>query len=117
MNGEQDIVQEALVQITSRLRDHFFRNAFPSMKYPPNPAFHDQVPPFPPYMGRRELSPSAMYSGAGRPPHGSFHPHDERPPFIPNFQRQGMPPHMSDRMPPSGAWGPQVSSSISLFVG
>nr|XP_027091610.1 KH domain-containing protein HEN4-like [Coffea arabica] len=118
VNGELETVHEALLQITSRLREHFFRDAFPSMNYPSNPAFLDQVPPFPPYLGRGEHSPPGMYpnlgpsfrkfdSVGGLPPPGGFHPLDERPPFMQNFHRPGFPPHMSERFPPSAAWGPQ----------
>lgn len=107
-------MQDALLQITTRLRHHFFRDAYPSINYPSNPAFLDQLPPFPPYMGRRELSPPGMYSNLGPPfhkfdaigaplPHGGF-PHDDRPPFMHNLPRPGVPPLLSERRP----WGPQV---------
>ncbi|KAJ7965897.1 KH domain-containing protein [Quillaja saponaria] len=62
INGEYEAVQDALLQITTRLRHHFFRDAFPSIIYPSNPVFLDQLPPYPPYMGRRELSPPGIYS-------------------------------------------------------
>ncbi|KAJ9186884.1 hypothetical protein P3X46_002409 [Hevea brasiliensis] len=108
MNGEYEVVQEALLQITTRLRNHFFRDVFPSMDHPSNPAFLDQVPPFPPYMGRRELSPPFHafhnFDGmGGPPPHGGFHPLDDRPPFMHNIHGPGMPPHISERKP----WGSQ----------
>ncbi|KAK9983100.1 hypothetical protein SO802_032625 [Lithocarpus litseifolius] len=115
INGEFEAVQEALLQITTRLRHHFFRDTFPSINYPSNPAFLDQVPPFPSYMGRRELSPPGMYSNlgpsfhkfdavGGPPPHGGFHPHDDRSPFMHNIHRLGAAPHLlSERKP----WGPQ----------
>ncbi|KAF2324206.1 hypothetical protein GH714_010007 [Hevea brasiliensis] len=108
MNGEYEVVQEALLQITTRLRNHFFRDVFPSMDHPSNPAFLDQAPPFPPYMGRRELSPPFHafhnFDGmGGPPPHGGFHPLDDRPPFMHNIHGPGMPPHISERKP----WGSQ----------
>ena len=111
------------MQITTRLRHHFFRDAFPSINYPSNPAFLDQVPPFPSYMGRRELSPPGMYSNlgpsfhkfdavGGPPPHGGFHPHDDRSPFMHNIHRLGAAPHLlSERKP----WGPQVLNYCDLF--
>ncbi|KAH7524835.1 hypothetical protein FEM48_Zijuj06G0161200 [Ziziphus jujuba var. spinosa] len=113
INGEFEAVQDALLQITSRLRHHFFRDMFPSINYPPNPAFLDQ-PPFPSYLGRRELSPPGMYPNygppfhkfdgvGGLPPHGGFHPRDERAPFMHNMHRFGGPRHLSERKP----WGPQ----------
>lgn len=118
MNGEFEAVQEALLQITARLREHFFRDTFPSVHYPPNPSFQDQVPPFHYYRGRREHSPPGMYSnrgppfhsfdsGGGMPPHGGFYPHDDRSPFMHNIHRPGIPPHISGRKPSSVPWGPQ----------
>lgn len=114
INGEFEAVQEALLQITTRLRNHFFRDAFPSINHPPNPAFPDHGPPFPSYLGRREHSPPGRYSSfnqfdgvGGLPQHGGFHPHDDRPPFLPNIHRPGFPPHISERIPPSAPWGPQ----------
>lgn len=94
------------MQITSRLREHLFRDAFPSIHHH---GFPDQGPPFPPYMGRREFSPPPppFHSYNVGPPHGGFHPHDDRPPFM--HHRPGFPPHISDRMPPPGPWGPQVT--------
>ncbi|XP_057972900.1 KH domain-containing protein HEN4-like [Malania oleifera] len=118
VNGEFEAVQEALLQITSRLRHHFDRDAFPSINHPSNAAFPDQVPPFPLYMGRRELSPPGMYSNlgpsfhkfdafGGLPPHGGFHTHDERSPFMPNIHRPVIPPQIAERKPSSAPWGPQ----------
>lgn len=102
------------MHITSRLRDHFFRDAFPSMDH----HFPDQPPPFPSY-GGRDISPPGMHSNlgppfhkfdafGGMPPHGGFQPHDDRPPFMHNIHRPGMPHNISERNP-SSAWGPQVS--------
>ncbi|KAI3508945.1 hypothetical protein L1887_23967 [Cichorium endivia] len=116
INGDFDAVHEALFQITTALRNHYFRDAFPSMNHPPNPGFPDHGPPFPSYMGRRELSPPpGRYSSfnrfdGGPPPHGGFHPpHDDRPPYM--HDRPGFPhphPHpMSERLPSSAPWGPQ----------
>ena len=112
VNGDFDAVHEALLQITTRLRNHFFRDAFPSMNHPSNSGFPDHGPPFPSYMGRRELSPPGRYSSFNRfdavpPPHGAFHPHDDRPPFM--NDRPGFPHPMSERLPSSTPWGPQVS--------
>ncbi|XP_050231778.1 KH domain-containing protein HEN4-like isoform X2 [Mercurialis annua] len=108
INGEHEIVQEALVQITTRLRNHVFRDVFPSLDYPSNPAFLDQAPPFPPYMGRREPSPPFHafhnFDGmGGPPPHAGFHPHDDHSPFMHNIHRPGMPPHFERKH-----WGPQL---------
>ena len=109
INGEHGTVQDALLQITTRLQHHFFRDAFPSIYHPPNPAFLDQVPPFPSFIGRREFSPPGVGpfhhfdAFGGPPPHGGFHPHDD-PLFMRNIHRSGMPPHISERKP----WAPQV---------
>ncbi|KAL1310260.1 hypothetical protein HN51_052903 [Arachis hypogaea] len=102
ISGEVEAVHDALLQVTTRLRHHFFRDAFPSINYPSNSPFLDQGPPFPPYFGRRGLSPPRMYSNLGPPPHGGF-PLDDGPPFINNIRRPGIPPHLSERKP----WGPQ----------
>ncbi|KAJ9166403.1 hypothetical protein P3X46_021167 [Hevea brasiliensis] len=107
INGEYEVVQEALLQITARLRNHFFRDVFPSIDHPSNPAFMDQMPPFPPYVGRRELSPPFHafhnFDGMGGPPPHGFRPHDDHSPFMHNIHRSGLPPHISERKP----WGPQ----------
>ncbi|KAL6953525.1 hypothetical protein U1Q18_016458 [Sarracenia purpurea var. burkii] len=116
INGEFELVQDAFMRITTRLRNHFFHDAFPSINRASNPAFPDQMPPFPSY-GGRELSPPGMYSNrgppfpkfdavGGLPPHGGFPPHDDRLPFMHNIHRPGFPPNISERKPPS-AWGPQ----------
>ncbi|MED6207663.1 hypothetical protein PIB30_037798 [Stylosanthes scabra] len=62
----------------------------------------NQGPPFPPYFGRRGVSPPGMYSNLGPPPHGGF-PLDDGLPFINDIRRPGIPPHLSERKP----WGPQ----------
>ncbi|XP_065881277.1 KH domain-containing protein HEN4-like [Euphorbia lathyris] len=108
IHGEHEVVQEALLRITTRLRNHFFRDVFPSIDHPSNPAFLDQMPPFPPYMGRRELSPPFHafhnFDGmGGPPPHAGFHPHDDHSPFMHNIHRPGMPLHAPERK----HWGPQ----------
>ncbi|OMO57491.1 hypothetical protein COLO4_35360 [Corchorus olitorius] len=119
INGEHDTVREALFQITTRLRQHFFRDAFPSINHPSNPAFLDQVPPFSSFMGRREFSPPGglgpyhhFDAFGGPPPRGGFHPHDD-PSFIRNIHRPGMPPHISERRP----WGPQGFMGMPDFAG
>ena len=100
MNGELEAVKDALLQITSRLQHHFFRDAYPSLSYP-NTAFSDQ-PPFRSY-SRRDFSPPRMHSNfgpsfhkfdavGGLPTHSGFHPL-----------------HLSERRP----WGSQVYSFYS----
>lgn len=101
ISGELEVVQEALLQITSRLQHHFFRDAYPSINHPSNLAFSDRAPPLPPFLGRREVSPPGMFpklgpsfrnfDSIGAPPlHGGFHPHDEHPPFMHDIHRQGI---------------------------
>ncbi|KAL2894860.1 RNA-binding KH domain-containing protein RCF3, partial [Bienertia sinuspersici] len=113
ISGDLEVVQEALLQITTRLQHHFFRDAFPSINHPSNFAFSDRAPPLPPFMGRREVSPPGMFSNlgpsfrnfdsVGAPPiHGGFHPHDEPPPFIHDMHRQGISTNISER-----PWHPQ----------
>ncbi|XP_022975989.1 KH domain-containing protein HEN4-like [Cucurbita maxima] len=104
INGDPETVQDAMLQITTRLRQHFFRDAFPSVNNHPNPAFVDRLPSFPSYFGRRELSPPGIYSNLGP----SFHKfdalsgipslsdlRDDRPAFL---HRPGA-PLLSDRKP------------------
>ncbi|KAF8406158.1 hypothetical protein HHK36_008238 [Tetracentron sinense] len=119
ITGEFEAVKEALLQITTRLRRHLFRDSsFPSINHLARPAFSDQVPLFPPYMGRRELSPPGMYSNlspsffkfdavGGLPPHGGFYPHDDRSAFEHNIYRPGVPSNISERKLSSAPWGPQ----------
>ncbi|KAL8199640.1 hypothetical protein R6Q57_013208 [Mikania cordata] len=104
INGDHDAVQEALLQITTCLRNHYFRDAFPG--------FQDHGPPFPPpYMGRRELSPPGRYppfnrfDAGGPPPHGGFHLHDNQPPYM--HDRPDFPHPISERLPSSVPWGPR----------
>ncbi|KAJ9560335.1 hypothetical protein OSB04_005495 [Centaurea solstitialis] len=115
INGDFDAVHEALLQITMRLRSHFFRDAFPSINHPPNAPFPDHGPPFPPYM-RREVSPPGRYSSFN-PPHGGFHPHDDHPPFMHDHHRPGFSHHMPERLPASAPWGPQPCFLLAGFEG
>uniref|UniRef100_A0A2P2JPW7 K Homology domain-containing protein n=1 Tax=Rhizophora mucronata TaxID=61149 RepID=A0A2P2JPW7_RHIMU len=117
INGDYEVVREALLQITTRLRHHFFRDIFPSIDHPPNPTFLDHVPPFPPYLGRRELSPPfhafhGFDAMGGPPPHASFYSRDDHSPFTHNVHRPGMPSHLIDRKP----WGPQVFICFLCFM-
>ncbi|XP_010245604.1 PREDICTED: KH domain-containing protein HEN4-like [Nelumbo nucifera] len=117
ITGDFEAVQEALLQITSRLQHHHFRDAFSSINHPAHPVFSDQVPPFPPYTGRREPSPTRMLpnlgpsfakfdSVGGLPPH-LLHQHDDRSSFVHSVHRPGISPHGSERMTSSVPWGPQ----------
>ncbi|KAK9740542.1 hypothetical protein RND81_03G043300 [Saponaria officinalis] len=89
VNGEVEVVQEAVLQITTRLQHRFFRDAFPS-------AFADRPPPFASYMGRREHSPKFGPSFrtfdpiAGPPFNTGLHPHDDLPPFMRDVNRHGI---------------------------
>lgn len=110
------------MQITTRLRHHFFRDAFPSINHHLNP-FMDQGPPFPSFMGRRELSPPGLYpnfgpfskfDAAGGPPaRGGFHFPDDRSLLMHHLHRPGMAPHMSERKP----WVLQVLTVDCIFLG
>lgn len=115
INGDFEVVQEALVQITTRLKHHYFRENFPALNLPYEPMFPEPPTHAPPFMGRREFSPPGGFRGppfhhfdsAGGPPNPGFHPRDGRPPFMHDMHRPG-PPHMPER-----PWGPQVW--IQLF--
>lgn len=111
MNGEIEAVHDALLQITTRLKHHCFRDSYPSVNYPSNSPFLDQLPPFPPYLGRRGLSPPGMYSDLGPPPSHAGFPLDDRPAFLNNIHRPGLPPHISQRKP----WGPLVLDCFFSF--
>ncbi|KAL6511623.1 hypothetical protein OROGR_021220 [Orobanche gracilis] len=118
VSGELEVVREALLQITSRLKNHFFRDIFPHFGHPSNPAFLEQMPPlpFPSYMAKREFSPSGTFSNrgpqfnkfdrpGGLPPPGGFQSHEDHPLFGHDFPRPGVPPHLSERT--AAPWGPQ----------
>ncbi|KAK9139549.1 hypothetical protein Scep_009230 [Stephania cephalantha] len=126
MNGEFESVQEALLQITSKLHNHFFREMFPSTNPPALPAYPDQMPPYP-YIGRRERSPPGLYSnmappfhkfdaGGNLPPHNRIYPHDDRPPFTHNIQRHGL-PHGPGRVPSSAPWESQAVADVGGPLG
>lgn len=109
INGEYEAVQDALLQITSRLKFHFFRDVFPRADHPSIPPFLDAAPPFPSFMGRRELSPPGMFSSFGPSmrkfdalggPRGAFYSHED-PPFLQRPFRPGLRPHIPER----GPWG------------
>ncbi|URE44899.1 KH domain [Musa troglodytarum] len=61
ISGEFGAVQEALLQITARLKLHVFRDKLPTMNPNMPPAFVKQLPPYGLYMGRRESSPPRLY--------------------------------------------------------
>ncbi|KAF5190689.1 Rna-binding kh domain-containing protein rcf3 [Thalictrum thalictroides] len=110
ITGEFESVQEALLQLTSKILHNTFCDTLPSMDHPAHPAFQDQVPPFP-YMGRRERSPPGMYSGVGGlPPRGLIQPYDDQSAFVHNLHRQGI-PHPG-RLPTSAHWEPQVITDV-----
>ncbi|KAK1269813.1 KH domain-containing protein [Acorus gramineus] len=114
ISGEFEAVQEALFQISTRLRHHLFRDKPSAIGHPSHPSF-DQLPPFPSYMGRlRELSPPRSYSDL-RPFHkfnsvGGFRPHDDRAAFAHPVHLSGVPPQSSERM----SW---ISQGISEIGG
>jgi hypothetical protein len=66
INGNVEAVQEALVQITSRLKHHFLR---------------DKAPPFGPYMGGSGVSPQQHFPSQPPPFHGFGRPYEEGPPY------------------------------------
>ncbi|KAJ6807334.1 KH domain-containing protein HEN4-like [Iris pallida] len=101
ITGDFAAVQEALLQITGRLKIHLFRDKIPAMNHAGHPAFVDQMPPFGPFMGRREPSPPRMF--ANLPPFqreigGRLH--DERSAFVHALHSSGV-PHGAERLPPA----------------
>ncbi|KAL1546832.1 RNA-binding KH domain-containing protein RCF3-like [Salvia divinorum] len=106
VGGNFEVVQEALMQITSKLKNHFFRDAFSPMVHHTTQAFTEQMPPFPSYMGVREFSLSGTCSNrgplfnnfdgpGGLPPVGSFHPHDDQQPVITSTTVEVVVPHFA----------------------
>ncbi|XP_047327014.1 KH domain-containing protein HEN4-like [Impatiens glandulifera] len=99
IQGGIEVVEDAVLRITTRLRNNFFREGFSSNNHA---GFHDQAPPFPSYLGRREVSPppgiysnmgphSKIFDSAGAlSHHGNYLSHDDRP-FLHNVPRPRVP--------------------------
>ncbi|KAK4742629.1 hypothetical protein SAY87_000630 [Trapa incisa] len=106
IQGGYDAVQEALLQITDRLKLNFFRDVFPSIEHPPNPALFDPVPPLPSFMRRREVSPhSKIFPNLG-PSNHKFDPVG-LPSGIHAPVRDIFRPHLPTHMPDRRSWGPE----------
>ncbi|XP_020582267.1 KH domain-containing protein HEN4-like [Phalaenopsis equestris] len=104
--GEFGIVQEALLQITARLRGHLFRDKTSALNRSTHPAFLDQMPPFGSYMGR-EPSPPRLYGGL--PPFQKdvgARAHEDRSAFAHPIHGSGVSPLGAERVPPA-PWTPQ----------
>ncbi|CAA7399432.1 unnamed protein product [Spirodela intermedia] len=114
--GKFEAVQEALLQITSRLKHNIFNEKYSSG----HPAFVDQVPPFSPFMGRRDRSPPGPRSNFFQPFHKfdpiGVLPHDERSAFPRTHYTSGFPNHGGERIP-SASWGAKGISSGDGSVG
>ncbi|CAA6663006.1 unnamed protein product [Spirodela intermedia] len=114
--GKFEAVQEALLQITSRLKHNIFNEKYSSG----HPAFVDQVPPFSPFMGRRDRSPPGPRSNFFQPFHKfdpiGVLPHDERSAFPRTHYTSGFPNHGGERIPPA-SWGAKGISSGDGSVG
>uniref|UniRef100_A0A1D1ZGL4 KH domain-containing protein At4g18375 n=1 Tax=Anthurium amnicola TaxID=1678845 RepID=A0A1D1ZGL4_9ARAE len=122
VSGKFEAVQEALVQITSRLKHHIFSEKFPALGHLGRPTFADQVPQFPSFMGRRERSPPGLYSNLApsfrKFDHiGVLPPLDERSGFPRTHYTSGAPPHSSERIPSSAPWAPQGISGGDGSIG
>ncbi|KAG0467838.1 hypothetical protein HPP92_017166 [Vanilla planifolia] len=101
VSGEFGAVQEALLQITSRLRGHFFRDKASALNHPP---FFDQMPPFGSYGGRREPTPPRLYGGL--PPfQKDARAHEGRAAFPHGIHGSGVPSLGVERVPPA-PWVP-----------
>lgn len=109
--GKFEAVQEALLQITSRLKHNIFNEKYSSG----HPVFVDQVPPFSSFMGRRERSPPGPRSNFFQPFHKFDHigvlPHDERSAFPRTHYTSGFSNHGGERIP-SASWGAKVCFSF-----
>eukprot|EP01018_Ginkgo_biloba_P002005 Gb_31686 [translate_table: standard] len=119
VTGQLVAVQDALIQITSRLRDNLFQDKPGSVAgvgiYPSSLPERPVVP----YRGRHEPgSPPGMYSHMG----GSLHDvdrsgglsHDvDRPGFAHNIHRPGGMPLKIDQPPSPGPWAVQSMGSGS----
>ncbi|XP_008807925.2 KH domain-containing protein HEN4-like [Phoenix dactylifera] len=100
ITGEFGAVQEALLQITTRLKHHSFRDKLPSSAHP---AFVEQILPFGPFMGRRD-SPPSWYSNLPSFQKDSVgRPYDERSAFAHTFHGTSLPPSLERAAP----WAPQ----------
>ncbi|RWW84858.1 hypothetical protein BHE74_00006510 [Ensete ventricosum] len=104
ISGEFGAVQEALLQITARLKLHVFRDKLPTMNRNIPPAFVEQLPPYGLYMGRRESSPPRLYPNM--PPFQKDHvgrPFEERSVFAHPVHGSGIPLGIERPAP----WPPQ----------
>ncbi|RZR71058.1 hypothetical protein BHM03_00003264 [Ensete ventricosum] len=105
ISGEFGAVQEALLQITARLKLHVFRDKLPTMNRNIPPAFVEQLPPYGLYMGRRESSPPRLYPNM--PPFQKDHvgrPFEERSVFAHPVHGSGIPLGIERPAP----WPPQA---------
>ncbi|KAL6627036.1 hypothetical protein ACP70R_030762 [Stipagrostis hirtigluma subsp. patula] len=112
ISGNCEAIQEALMQITARLRNHLFRDRMPAVGPNTRPPFGSLDPQFGPYMGNHE-SPSLIHKDfIGRPLDGISAPwtakgmHDVGDPMtisdIPGSAHRG----------PGGFSGPSQSSMV-----
>ncbi|KAG6527401.1 KH domain-containing protein HEN4-like [Zingiber officinale] len=105
ISGEFGAVQDALLQITFRLKQHLFRDKLPAMDPNMHPSFVEQMPKYGLHMGRRESSPSRLNSNL--PPFQKDfvgHPFEERASFAHQMHGSGIPSFGVKR---PGPWLPQ----------
>ncbi|XP_057871157.1 KH domain-containing protein HEN4 [Cryptomeria japonica] len=121
VTGDPEAVQEALVQITSRLQNNLFPgNTGPIGGVGMYPEPMAPVPgPIAQYRGRPEpASPPGMYSRLGgsmqdMDQSGRLPPTVDRPGFPPSIHRPGGMPHNIDQPPSPGPWAMQGMNSGS----
>ncbi|XP_076951762.1 RNA-binding KH domain-containing protein RCF3-like [Bidens hawaiensis] len=89
INGEFDAVQDALFQITTCLRNHYFRDAFPG------------------FQGHGRYPSMNRFDGGGPPLHAVFHLHN----------RSDFSHRVPERLPTSTPWGPQGVERFPDFGG
>ncbi|XP_074572838.1 uncharacterized protein LOC141829292 isoform X2 [Curcuma longa] len=105
ISGEFGAVQDALLQITFRLKQHLFRDKLPAMDPNMHRSFVEQIPPYGLHIGRRESSPSRLNSNL--PPFQKElvgRPFEERAAFAHRMHGSGIPPLGVER---PGPWLPQ----------
>ncbi|XP_078174482.1 RNA-binding KH domain-containing protein RCF3-like isoform X2 [Carex rostrata] len=107
INGNVESVQEAIAQITSRLKHHFLRDRAP-------PPF-GMEPPFGPYMGRGGASPHQHFSSQPPPFHGYGRPYEEGPPYD-RHAPWAPPPVMREPLPDYASDPPRRARKFSPYV-
>ncbi|KAJ1685026.1 hypothetical protein LUZ63_016416 [Rhynchospora breviuscula] len=111
INGNGESVQEAIIQITSRLKQHFLRDKAPLMNHA---SPYGMEPPFGPYMGSG-ASPQQHLSSQPPPFHGYGRSYEEGPPYdrhAPRGTREPLPDYGSHPSRKAGTISPEEASPV-----